>query len=125
MERDPEVVGWEELRVDVETTLPVDEAGRRAERKRRPVGPSLSKSGEFGLLVEDSDVDASDGIGQKEPDPETQAGSSDDAKDEATDDSGDDTRTDTDAEGEAAQQEADSDASTGPEPTPEPGRHKA
>jgi len=31
VERDPEVAGWEELRVDVETTLPVDEADRRLE----------------------------------------------------------------------------------------------
>jgi len=28
VETDPEVAGWEELRVDVETTLPVDEADR-------------------------------------------------------------------------------------------------
>lgn len=28
---DPEVAGWEELRVDVETALPVDEADRRLE----------------------------------------------------------------------------------------------
>ena len=31
VETDPEVAGWEELRVDVETTLPVDEADRRLE----------------------------------------------------------------------------------------------
>jgi hypothetical protein len=31
VEIDPEVAGWEELRVDVETTLPVDEADRRLE----------------------------------------------------------------------------------------------
>ena len=29
LERDPEVAGWEELRVDVATTLPVEEADRR------------------------------------------------------------------------------------------------
>ena len=31
VETDPEGAGWEELRVDVETTLPVDEADRRLE----------------------------------------------------------------------------------------------
>lgn len=31
VETDPEVAGWEDLRVDVETTLPVDEADRRLE----------------------------------------------------------------------------------------------
>jgi len=31
VETDPEVAGWEELRVDVETTLPVDEVDRRLE----------------------------------------------------------------------------------------------
>ena len=31
MERDPEVAGWDELVVAVETTLPVDEADRRLE----------------------------------------------------------------------------------------------
>jgi hypothetical protein len=31
LDRDPEVAGWEELRVDVETTLPADEADRRLE----------------------------------------------------------------------------------------------
>ena len=31
VETDPEVAGWEELRVAVETTLPVDEADRRLE----------------------------------------------------------------------------------------------
>ena len=31
VERDPEVAGWEDLRVAVETTLPVDEADRRLE----------------------------------------------------------------------------------------------
>jgi len=31
LERDPEVAGWEDLRVDVETTLPVEEADRRLE----------------------------------------------------------------------------------------------
>ena len=31
LERDPEVAGWEELRVDVETTLPVEAADRRLE----------------------------------------------------------------------------------------------
>jgi hypothetical protein len=70
-----------------------------------------------------SEEEKNDGVGQKEPDPETQAGSSDDAKEEATDgddDSGD-TSTDTDGEAEATQQEAESDASTGPQP----GRHKA
>jgi hypothetical protein len=77
-----------------------------------------------------SEEEKDDGVGQKEPDPETQAGSSDDAKDETTDDSSDDssdgdTSTDTDGEAEATQQEAESDASTGPEPSPEPGRHKA
>ena len=82
-----------------------------------------------------SEEEKNDGVGQKEPDPETQAGSSDDAKDDATGDSGDsgdseDTSTDTDGEAEAAQQEAESDASTGPEPArgdadAEPGRHKA
>ena len=72
---------------------------------------------------EDSEVDAEDGIGQKEPDPETQAGSSDDAKNQAEDE---DTSTDTDVEGEATAQAADSDASTGPRPDDaEPGRHKA
>lgn len=34
LERDPEVAGWEELRVDVETPLPVDEADRRLETFR-------------------------------------------------------------------------------------------
>lgn len=29
VDRDPEVVGWEDLRVDVETPLAADEAGRR------------------------------------------------------------------------------------------------
>lgn len=31
VETDPEVAGWEELRVDVETALPVEEADRRLE----------------------------------------------------------------------------------------------
>ena len=31
MEADPEVVDWQELRVTIETTLPVDEADRRLE----------------------------------------------------------------------------------------------
>ena len=31
VERDPEVADWQELRVTVETTLPVDEADRRLE----------------------------------------------------------------------------------------------
>ena len=31
VETDPEVAGWVELRVDVETTLPADEADRRLE----------------------------------------------------------------------------------------------
>ena len=31
VETDPEVAGWEELRVDVETTLPVDAADRHLE----------------------------------------------------------------------------------------------
>jgi len=31
LERDPEVAGWEDLRVDVETTLPVEAADRRLE----------------------------------------------------------------------------------------------
>jgi hypothetical protein len=31
LDRDPEGAGWEELRVDVETTLPADEADRRLE----------------------------------------------------------------------------------------------
>ncbi len=31
LNRDPEVAGWEELRVDVETTLTADEADRRLE----------------------------------------------------------------------------------------------
>ena len=76
-----------------------------------------------------SEEEKNDGIGQKEPDPETQAGSSDDAKDQAEDDADDaddaddstDDAGDTDGEAEAARQEAESDASTGPEP----GRHKA
>jgi hypothetical protein len=65
---------------------------------------------------EDSEIsedEAQDGLGQKEPDPETQAGSSDDALEASTDDDA------------AEKQAGESDASTGPEPTPEPGRHKA
>lgn len=31
LDRDPEVAGWVDLRVDVETTLPVEEADRRLE----------------------------------------------------------------------------------------------
>ena len=61
---------------------------------------------------EDSEVDADDGIGQKEPDPETQASSSDDPT-SADNEAPQDTDGDTEAEQEAAQ----SDASTGPEPT--------
>lgn len=52
-----------------------------------------------------SEEEQNDGLGQKEPDPETQAGSSDDAKDEAQQD---DDEPDTDAEG-----------------GDEPGKHKA
>ncbi|MDR7363633.1 hypothetical protein [Nocardioides marmoribigeumensis] len=80
---------------------------------------------------EDSDIsenDAQDGIGQKEPDPEAQAGSASDVKDDAQDDAQDDASPDTDEEGEAAAQEAESDASTGPRPSSDdaaPGRHKA
>ena len=65
---------------------------------------------------EDSDIseeEAQDGVGQKEPDPETQAGSADQADEAGAD------------EDAAEKQAAESDASTGPEPTPEPGRHKA
>ena len=70
-----------------------------------------------------SDEDVQDGIGQKEPDPEAQAGSADTAKEDSDDEP------DTDPEAEAAQQEASSDASTGPEPDADedqkPGKHKA
>ncbi len=75
---------------------------------------------------EDSDLpdDAKDdGIGQKEPDPETQAGSSDDKVDESEGEAGGE------SDGEAEQEAAESDASTDPEPTQgepaEAGRHKA
>lgn len=57
-----------------------------------------------------SEEEKDDGIGQKEPDPEAQAGSTADGEEKGAADA-------KDADQEEAQQEAESDASTGPQPS--------
>ena len=114
-----------------------EERKERLDPDNRPDGAEVDNTQRTFIAeearFEDSELDADDGIGQKEPDPETQAGSSDDS-DESEDDSDDsDEPTDEADEGDSADERereaSESDAGTGPEPTEgtpsEGGKHKA